>query len=77
MLWKVTDSILDLVGETAREDGKGMPRIKMQNMEEVIILVTIVIWIISLIQDLSLVANDGVDINLRCFPTWTRTRTGW
>ena len=38
MVWKVTDSILDLVGETA--GSHGLPRVKMQNMEEVPILIT-------------------------------------
>ena len=37
--WKVTDSILDLVGETA--GSQGHPRIKMQNMEEVEIFIVI------------------------------------
>ena len=37
--WKVTDSILDLVGETA--GSQGHPRIKMQNMEEVEIFILI------------------------------------
>ena len=41
MVWKVTDSILDLVGETA--GSHGLPRVKMQNMEEVPILITMAI----------------------------------
>ena len=41
MFLKVTDSILDLVGETA--GSQGVPRIKMQNMEEVPILIIMLI----------------------------------
>ena len=47
MVWKVTDSILDLVGETA--GSHGVPRVKMQNMEEVPILITMAIMSIKMI----------------------------
>ena len=46
MFLKVTDSILDLVGETA--GSHGVPRIKMQNMEEVPILIIMLIIIVPM-----------------------------
>lgn len=46
MFLKVTDSILDLVGETA--GSQGVPRIKMQNMEEVPILIIMLIIIVPM-----------------------------
>ena len=62
MFLKVTDSILDLVGETA--GSQGVPRIKMQNMEEVPILsIMLIIKMIVLVVMLITQVFSYMDTN--------------
>ena len=59
MFWKVTDSILDLVGETAGSHGMRVKMVKMQNMEEVQII-SIILSIIMIICIITLVITTMV-----------------